>query len=77
MLKAGLISVTIGMTAILAMLSIGNPPLPGYALEAYNSHTGDVYVMDSGLTYWDCLDALDDRRARWGTAIHWSCEYYR
>jgi hypothetical protein len=80
MLKFGITCTAIGLTAILATaagLAIGAPVKPGYALEAYNSHTGDVHVMDHGLTYSDCLDALDERRARWGTAIRWSCEYHR
>jgi hypothetical protein len=76
MLKAGLTFTMIGSTAILAMLALG-ASRPGYALEAYNSHTGDVHVMDTGLSYSDCVDAVDDRRAVWGTAIVWSCEYYR
>lgn len=77
MLKIGIICTAIGTSAILALLAIGSPVKPGYALEAYNSHTGDVYVMDHGLSYTDCLDALDERRAHWGTAIRWSCEHYR
>jgi hypothetical protein len=77
MLKIGLICTAIGSTAIAGLLALGSPVKAGYALEAFNSHTGNVYVMDHGLTYSDCLDALGDRRARWGTAIRWSCEYYR
>ena len=66
----------IGVFVTPAALTIGQIK-PGYALEAYNSHTGDVHVMDTGLSYPDCVDAVDDRRAVWGTAIEWSCTYYR
>jgi len=64
----------IGALAIMILLIMPTEKT-GYALEAYNSHTGDVYVMDYGLSYSDCVDAVDDRRSRWGTAIRWSCAY--
>lgn len=72
LIAAAYSALMIGVFATPAVLTIGQTK-PGYALEAYNSHTGDVYVMDSGLSLSDCVDAVADRKTRWGSAIQWSC----
>lgn len=61
-------------SCLAALLVILWPAKPtNYNLEAYNTLTGEVVIMDHNQSVYDCLEQLPKLRSLWGSNIRFTC----